>query len=380
MISSLALAGCGEDPPTPGELRTRIASDLGNVLREADASFTGGSDALPGAAAGAMVDRLLAGSAGGAALDAMLGGRIQALTGSLDHAADSLVDADAQVAYLNDRLFSDANHIGDGVYRVPASVVCSRAGTDAGGNPVETIDATCAAQLAKIDLRIRTANDDGAVVFAIQVDAAHDEPLRLTLTHTSLAITVDLDGAQHAFTALAGLLGETPPNAALAGQVTAKLEILGAAKARASLAIDRALAIAIADPGVDLTGPDALALSSAPGELFAVTLDGRAASGSLSLGLGETALKIPDDAGRLELDLPGATGLASFARGQPTVLSHVGLGSRSTTLSIGGARGLTIDLNPHDGRALDATLTQDTAGHTASLAVSPRLDLQVALD
>jgi hypothetical protein len=32
-LSSLALLGCANDPPTPTEVRSRISSDLGNVLR-----------------------------------------------------------------------------------------------------------------------------------------------------------------------------------------------------------------------------------------------------------------------------------------------------------------------------------------------------------
>ena len=61
---------------------------------------------------------------------------------------------------------------------------------DNNGNPIEIINAKCAEQLAKADLRIRTAKDDGALVFAIQLDADHDEPLSITLTHKSVAATV----------------------------------------------------------------------------------------------------------------------------------------------------------------------------------------------
>jgi hypothetical protein len=82
------------------------------------------------------------------------------------------------------------------------------------------------------ELRIRTARDGGALVFAIQLDADHDEPLILTLTHTSIALTADLDGAQRAFVALAAVFGADAPNTALSGQVTGKLEVLGTAKAK----------------------------------------------------------------------------------------------------------------------------------------------------
>jgi hypothetical protein len=300
-----------------------------------------------------------------------------------DPASSDLVDVDAQISQLNDQLFTDANHIGGGVYQVPASLVCSKTTIDSTGHEVKTIDAACADALAKADLRVRVAHDGDALVFAIQVDADHDEPLRFTLTHTSLAITVDLDGAQRAIVALAAVFGEDVPNVALAGQATSKIEILGKAKVRASLSIDRSLSIKLAKAGVDLDGPDAILIASARAQVLSVTLDGAAKSGSLSVGLGETALKIPgayNDNQRFELDLPGATANAAFAPGQPVTLTHVGLGSRTTTVSINGARAETIDLNPSDGRALDATISHDATTGKDTVAVTPRLDLQLSVD
>ncbi|HEY6176153.1 MAG TPA: hypothetical protein VIX73_16980 [Kofleriaceae bacterium] len=381
-LSSLALLGCANDPPTPTEVRSRISSDLGNVLREANAAFAGGTDSLPGGAALAMLDSALGTSSFGVSAHTMAASLV-APGPHADPASSDLVDVDAQISQLNDQLFTDANHIGGGVYQVPASLVCSKTTIDSTGHEVKTIDAACADALAKADLRVRVAHDGDALVFAIQVDADHDEPLRFTLTHTSLAITVDLDGAQRAIVALAAVFGEDVPNVALAGQATAKLEILGTAKARASLAIDRSLSIKLAKAGVDLDGPDAILIASARAQVLSVTLDGAAKSGSLSVGLGETALKIPgayNDNQRFELDLPGATANAAFAPGQPVTLTHVGLGSRTTTVSINGARAETIDLNPSDGRALDATISHDATTGKDTVAVTPRLDLQLSVD
>jgi hypothetical protein len=382
-LSSLLVVGCTDDPPpTPTEVRSQISSDLGNVLHEANASFAGSKDAVPGTTAMAVVDRAL-GTGGALAPVRALLAPIAARSADVAPApgpGDDLIDADAQIRYLDDQLFTDANHVGSGIYQVPASLVCARTTYDSSGDPSAAIDPTCAAQLAEIDLRIRVAHSGGALVFAIQVDANHDEPLRVALTHTSLAVTVDLDGAQRAFVALAGLLGADVPNAALAGQVTGKLEVLGTAKVRASLAIDRALSIAFAGQGADLGGPDAYVLASARAEALSVTLDGAAQVGSLAVGLGATTVKLPDDGKRFELDLPGAIGQAAFAAGQPLRLSHLGLGSRSTTVSINGVRAETVDVNPDDGRELDATLTEDAATGALTVAVTPRLDLRHSVD
>jgi hypothetical protein len=382
-LSSLALLGCTDDPPTPTEVRSRISSDLGNVLHETNAALAGSSDSLPTTQSLAMIDRALG-------TDSALGLRVHELVASLaapgsnvDPAGEDTIDADAQIAYLNDQLFTDVNHVGDGIYQVPDSLLCTSTTIDTNGHEVKSIDPTCAEQLAKADLRIRVAKEDGALVFAIQVDADHDEPLRFTLTHTSLAITVDLDGTQRAIVALAAVFGQDLPNAALGGQATARLEILGTAKIQASIAIDRALSIKLAKTGADLDGPDALVLSSAKAQVLSATLDGHARSGSLAVGLGETAVTIPaffSDHKRLELDLPGVTAGASFAAGQPLALTHFGLGGRTTTLSINGARARSIDLNPDNGRAFDATLSHDATTGKDTFAVTPKLDLQTTVD
>jgi hypothetical protein len=381
VLPSLAAIGCHEDPPTPTEVRGKISTDFGNVLREGNDALTNSTDGLPGLSAIPTINNALG-------TDTALGLRVRAMTAQLvaqgvgaTPSGTPMIDPDAEVAYLNDKLFTDANHVGDGIYQVPASLVCTKTTVDPTGTTTETIDAMCADALAKADLRIRTAKDGDALEFALQLDADHDEPLILRLTHTSIALTVNLDDTQHAFVALATLFGSNLPNAALSGQVTGTLTILGPQKAQAKLTIDRALSIKFAKAGVDLASSDAFLLSSAKAEVFSVTLDGAAKTGSLAVGLGETAVKIPGSTPgkRYELDLPGATMAASFTAGQ-VQLTHLGLGNRSTTVSINGATARTIDLNASDGRAVDATVSHDPATGTDTVTVTPRLDLQMTAD
>lgn len=381
-VSSLAALGCTDAPPTPTEVRGQISSDLGNVLHETNAAFSGSTASLPGGAALAMVDQVLGASTPASLRVRQLAAPLVAGGSNADPSGNDLIDADASVSYLDDQLFTDANHLGNGIYQVPPSLVCSRTAVDSSGNPVTTIDPACADRLAKADLRIRVARDGGALIVAIQVDADHDEPLRFTLTHTSLAVTADLDGMQRAIAALATLFNEDLPDVALAGQVTAELEILGAAKLRASIAIDRDLSIQAARTGASLDGPDALVLTSAKAEPFSVTLDGNARSGSFAVGLGETTVKLPafTNNKRFELDLPGATANATFTAGQPLSLTQVGLGSRTTTVSLDGVRAETIDLNPHDGRAFGATVSRDPATGEQTITVAPKLDLELGVD
>jgi hypothetical protein len=381
-VLSLAALGCTDDPPTPIEVRSQISSDLGNVLHETNAAFSGSTASLPGGAALAMVDQLLGTSTPVSLRVRQLVTPFVAGGSNADPPSNDLIDADASVSYFNDQLFTDANHLGNGIYQVPPSLVCSQTTVDPSGKPVKTIDQACADRLAKADLRIRVARDGGALIIAIQVDANHDEPLRFTLTHTSLAVTVDLDGMQRAIAALAALFNEDLPNVALAGQVTAKLEILGAAKLRASTTIDRDLSIKGAKTGASLDGPDALVLTSAKAEAFAVTLDGNAKSGSFAVDLGETTMKLPafTNNKRFELDLPGATANATFTAGQPLTLTQVGLGNHTTTVSLDGARAETIDINPHDGRVFDATVSRDPTTGKETFTVTPKVDLELSVD
>jgi hypothetical protein len=381
-VLPLAALGCTDDPPTPTEVRSQISSDLGNVLHETNAAFSGSTGALPGGAALAMVDHVLGTSTPASLRVRQLVAPFVAGGSNANPPSNDLIDADASVSYLNDQLFTDANHLGNGLYQVPPSLVCSQTTVGPSGNPVTTIDQACADRLAKADLRIRVARDGGALIIAIEVDANHDEPLRFTLTHTSLAVTVDLDGMQRAVAALATLFNEDLPNVALAGQVTARLEILGAAKLRASATIDRDLSIKGAKTGASLDGPDALVLTSAKAEAFSVTLDGNAKSGSFAVGLGETTMKLPafTDHKRFELDLPGATANATFTAGQPLTLRQVGLGNHTTTVSLDGARAETIDINPHDGRAFDATVSRDPTTGKETITVTPKVDLELSVD
>src|SRR5690606_15008202 len=142
---------------------------------------------------------------------------------------------------------------------------------------------------------------------------------------------------------LAKLLGEELPNAQLAGQLTGRLEILGAAHARATLEIDRAIAIAFAEEGASLEGPDAYRFSSAKAQVLAIELDGAAKRGSYELGLGATAAHVlVGDGGairdRYELDLPGLTARAELAAGQPLEPPKISLGHRTASLATNGQR------------------------------------------
>jgi hypothetical protein len=388
---TLSLVACDE-PPTPSEVRGAITDDLGNVLRETNAALKS-TDELPGSSAFDMIDRAF--NAQSDSLSPRLArtartiskvGRLVAprtvrhAKAPLDGEGDA-IDADATVRLLNEKVFTDANSRGEGVFGLPASLVCERTEFDENGNEITSIDPECASDLQAVDPRIRVDRHDGGMRFTLQVGEDADQPLSFQLASKSLSATLDLDEASRAFVALAPLVGEDVPNAAMSGAVTGAIQILGTAKAELSLSIDRDIAIAFADAGVALDGPGAFRLSSKSAVVIALTLDGTAKTAAITLGLGETAVHTPEDTDQkaVDLDLPGLTAEASFVgAGQPLEVKNISLGSRTTTLSVGGQRAVAIDLNADNGRKLSATITADANGET--LAVSPLLDLRYTVD
>lgn len=385
ILAGLGLAACGEDPPAPAEVRERIGADLAHVLREANAAYAGSTESMPGNAATAIVERMLGGE-----LDLALrarGAMARLTAGSMSGGRlpfEEAYDPAADIAFLNEKLFTDANHLGDGIYQVPVSLACGGTAIGPGGEPIESIDPECADRLARAELRIRVAKSGNAITFAVQLGADHDEPLTIGLAPNAVSVTVDLDDTWRAAVALAALYGEDLPNVAMAGQITGRLEILGAAHAKATLDIDRAVSIAIAEAGAPLDGPEAIRFSSAKAKVLALELDGKNRRGKVALGVGETKAHVASGTGvdgeRFELDLPGLAATAAFSAGKPLELTGVSLGGRTASVSRNGVVATSIDLNPADGRAFAATIALDAATGRETLTVSPKLDVRLAVD
>lgn len=375
-LSLASLAACGSDTtaPSPVDVRSHITSDLGNVLDETSAAAGGLRDVMPSTTALAFLQTALGGSATSSIASAAR--RIAPEMG-LDGAP--LVDSQAVIDALTTQVFTDENEIEPGLYDVPASLGCMGIESDGNGTTTEVLDAACVETWNAIDPRVRVETSGTGLRFAVQLGAHHDEPLGVTLTHDSLAISLDLEEAQDAASAIAAALGEDFPNASLHGKITGSLTVLGTAHAEADLTFDRAIDIAFAADGISLTSPDAVHFATAASHVLHVGLDGHTGLGMLALALGTTTAHVPSaDVGTLDLDLPAATATVAVADGAIT-LTNVSLGDRTTKLLHDGVVALAIDLNAADGRTLSANVTTDSVGG-ALLEVSPKLDLQVAID
>jgi hypothetical protein len=366
-LVSLGLVACSDDPPAPQDVRKHITDDLGHILRESAAAADGGESLIPSGSMNLLEQALGQGGASAA--------------GSLVRAPEDPeegdgFDPDAIIEQLNTKVFLAANEVEPGIYRVPADLVCMESTFDDSGNETTALDPDCAASWDKLALRIRVSESGNKLVFAIQLGAAHDEPLEITLSHTKLAVSVDLDEAEEAASAIAAAFGEQAPNADLSGKVTGSLEVLGTAHVGVDLTIDRALHIAVAEQGESLTGAGAFRLDSEASHVLDLDLDGNAGAGALAIDVGATTVHIPDEEDPFDLDLPGLTASAHAAAGGSLQIDNISLGDRTTTLSKNGAVGLAIDLNPTAGRKLDAKIT--SAAGSETIEVSPKLDLRIS--
>src|SRR6185312_4493539 len=145
LVVTAACSG-GTDPAT---VRSRISTDLGNVLSQSQAAS---GLAMPGAIA----------------------------LGYVLPVMPAMPDATATLAWTN-AVFSDADYLGDDVFRFPAESVCK---TDSG------VDPECVAAVDKAQLRIRVDAGD-ALHFYPQLGPDHDEPIDIMVKHDGLSITAD---------------------------------------------------------------------------------------------------------------------------------------------------------------------------------------------
>jgi hypothetical protein len=380
----VALAACGSTPPSTATVRAKLTSDLGNVLHNAKDASDGSTANLPGGTAFSLASTAFGSATSSARILQPLQRFVApSASGNQNVTPASNFDPDAIIQWLDDNIFVDANKVEDGIYRVPPDLFCTTTTVDSGGNTITSVDPNCVSAVTTAQLRVRVEENNATLRFAIQVDASHDEPLSFELTHTSLAMTIDLDQAGRAMLALAAAFGEMSPNASLSGQVTAKLEILGAAHGRATLTIDRAITVKVAAQGASLDGPDATRFTSAQANVLTVEGDANAPLFAVDLGLGETTVHLPGDPGvtaATDVDLAGVTANTSYTGGNALTISHVSLGDKTSTVAKDGVIATTVDLNANDGRALNVSITADPATGTETIAVSPRFDLQTSVD
>ncbi|MCX5744338.1 MAG: hypothetical protein NT062_17755 [Proteobacteria bacterium] len=120
LLTSLSLVACNDDEaPSPSALRAQISRDLPYVLGQAQQALDTSTASLP------TIPSQLSSQVGALAMAAL---KFRALAPALDRGkqqtqhlvdppATGTFDPAATAQWLNDNLFTDANHLGGGVYR-----------------------------------------------------------------------------------------------------------------------------------------------------------------------------------------------------------------------------------------------------------------------
>src|SRR5690349_14595982 len=177
LLFLLLVSGCSSDAPSPDEVRARLAKDLVTVGDAAELSRANGAS-LPDTTQFSLVASAL----GHLTAEVPTFG-LEDEVPTMDEMMNT-GGADA-AKWLNENIFTNANHAGGGVYKIPARLACE----DEDG----LLDADCVQAFSRLDLRIRVSENDDALRFALQIGPSHDEPIAVGLSAKLVSLTVDLD-------------------------------------------------------------------------------------------------------------------------------------------------------------------------------------------
>lgn len=276
------------------------------------------------------------------------------------------------------RVFNEENHEGDGVYRLPPELFCPEDETGAPG-------AECAANVDAAELRVRVELAGDGLDFTLLVGPDRAEPLALELRTDRLTVAVDLDEAAEAATHLASITGEAIelPDV-FEGQLAFSLVVHGPEDVSFEIAVREEIAVAI-----DTEGGRVDFRTAARDPLASLRVDAAARAITALVDLGPTALSMPWQmansaslaTGTWALDWSGLSFTASAQDGDDSVrIENIGLGDDTSTLSLGDAVLLAIDLNQAAGRRFAVTLSPDPAGGLPLADVTPGVELVVDVD
>ena len=378
-LASLALtfgvAACGGNGAEPTTVKDRLTETLPGLLSSTNGAlaFIDDAETLNG------IDESLA----------TLDGAFQNLPFSLSPAAGEedpfAGDGDVQEeeidgAQLADELaqtiFSDANYVGNGDYRLRGEDFC---GDSEGG-----LDPECVANFdaARVVIHVEKAGDGLDFTLGIGPDRA--EPLTLELRSNRLTVAVDLAETKDAAAHLAALAGESialPET--FEGVIAASLIV----NAPQNVSIQLAARTTVAIDG-EFNG-DRLAFSTAARDpMFGVDINAADRTLGAAIDIGPTKIEGPWESfadqtlatGNLAVDWKGLSAGVTLADGDETLtVENIGLGAGTSTISLDEFTLLSVDLNPDAGRAFDFTIAPSGDG-LPILGVDPAFDLTLAFD
>jgi hypothetical protein len=269
---------------------------------------------------------------------------------------------------LGETIFNEENYEGDGVYRIPAELLCP---ADETGN----VDPECLTEFERAELRIKVELVDDGLDFTLLVGPDRAAPLALELRPARASVVVDLAEAAEAMELLAGDEIELPQ--VLEGVVALTLLINGPQDVSFQVAVREA--VRIESEGISFSTEAADPLASLRVEVAARRL-------TALLDLGRTRLSMPqsmNDEGSLasglwSVDWQGLSFTATAQDGADEIrIDDIGLGDDTSTIKLDDVQLVGIDLNPADGRRAAVTLRPDPAGGLPIVSFEPGLELVI---
>ena len=298
-----------------------------------------------------------------------------------DFDLDVTDETDALVDELEQRILADAAIEAEEshavTFLVRGDLVCA---SEVGDAP----DPDCKEMVDAMQIRIvLTSPAPGNVDVDLLVGPNRVNPVSLQVHQGMLAAEVDLGGVAAAADHIGPIIGEElelPQT--LKGRIRGELRADGST-ATASVSVLQAITVADADFSFSLG--QSLPLLSLSADSAASTLTGTVDAGRIAGAFPMTSYSWDDATGveeEIEYDFSfELAGLSSTAVLQALAdvvdVTNIGLGPDTSTVSINGDEVLAIDLNPEDGRTLDATIT--ASDDDVTIAVSPKFDLSVAM-
>jgi hypothetical protein len=395
--ASLLVVGCGGgpepiDPATaPQQMAQRvrvIVEEAGSGAAVADGDTTVISRALRGA------DQASAGLASGAMRAPMpaplmgMVGQTPAVMGSMSDL--SLLTKEEQYdetakdleVFIRDRLLAPSNieskTATEVVYLLAVDPTCRQLPSRVAAGQTAAIDASCARDLAKLQVRIVLRADGDGARFSVQLGPDRHELSAIVVHSDLLAWEMGLASARRAAEYADLALGDAmdmSPFTRLEGRLRVALQKVGEKKVTLSFGVQEAVA---------LETSDVLFTTGKSDPLFAVTADAPARQVSFKLAVGATLIGAgwdPRDTGATNKDLHVSLG---GLYGETTLVDHAdalilkGIGLGHTAVSAHGTTFVEVDLNPGDGRKLDLKVTSVPGSEIPRLEVTPRFDLAIA--
>lgn len=285
-------------------------------------------------------------------------------------------DVGAEIEALAEKIFTEENHEGDGVYLVRGALFCEVEGA---------VDPDCEAQIDGLELRIHAVEAEDGLNLGFRIGPDQAEPFGLELRSNRLSLVLDLADLKSAVEFLAEDDEEATAGLPAVMEGVLAFSLLAPSENEVEVQVGVREALRFETD------------SSGSGSAMKISTDAR--DPMFSMLMGETKLAMTVDVGRtrvsgpwgdvqgdgldlgnLDIDWQGLSYQIDLSADSDILnVSNIGLGDGTSTIKLDGETLLAVDLNKDSGRTFDLELSLDEAGLPV-LAIAPGIDLQVSYD